>query len=358
MKKVLFITASLGKGGAERVLSRLANFFSEDYEVTIACLSEAKIAYPLNTNVSIVELSSNNRFNRYLMMPYWVFSLIKLRLRMKPSVVISFVGRVNVISMLSFIGSMSKMLCSERNDPLKDGRSDFLLNVTALLYRRVGRLVCQTNEVEAFFRHKKIQRISILPNPIDIPLVKAYSSQESVVEVVAVGRLVEQKNYLFMLDVIRYIVFENLTDRKFILKIWGAGSLFDSLKNTIDNYGVSDYVKLMGSTDNIESKLVESDIYIQTSLYEGLSNAMMEAGAIGLPIITTSVNGVDQIVKDNFSGYVVCQDSIREFAEKLIHLIENPDLRKDMGLYGHSLSQKFSSENVLNQWKDLIVRLK
>ncbi|MDE7325573.1 MAG: hypothetical protein K2N63_04705, partial [Lachnospiraceae bacterium] len=132
--KILFISGGMGCGGAERVISILANHYSEQgWDVAILLMLSKEVAYPLDEKIRIIDLTMRRR-SRIRTLPRWLKGIRKTVKMIDPDVIVSFVARINIITLFSLSGLHKKIIISERNDPYCDGRGFLTVAGTKVLY--------------------------------------------------------------------------------------------------------------------------------------------------------------------------------------------------------------------------------
>ena len=348
-KRILFVVGTLSKGGAERVATKLCNHFVDlGCDVKIACLLDSNLEYNLNKKVSIVDLSNKKR-NIWSLIK-WVKNLKKTIKTFKPNHIISFAGRVNIVSLLAARKNM--VVVSERNDPRFDGRGRLSLLLCKLLYQRKAKaIVFQTNEVKSLFSRKINSKSLVIKNPITKPAIIKHDYQ-SMDNIIMVGRIVEQKNYKAALE-----AFKNIADKYNVsLRIFGVGELKEELLAfAIKNY-IDSKVHFCGLTDNIQKEMIDASIFLLSSKYEGQSNALMEAMSLGLPCISTPVAGSNELIKNNYNGILLNGFSSIDIEEALIKLISSSNLRKTLGTNACEAMKDCYDEVAFKEWDNLLFR--
>jgi glycosyltransferase involved in cell wall biosynthesis len=209
------------------------------------------------------------------------------------------------------------------------------LSIFNRIYSVIGRVVftyadaIQTDGLETYNELKekygaKVFWKPMVPANIDAFLaIERDSNTEAKVGVLYVGRLIEQKNIPFLARVIKEINNHNSDKVSFI--IVGDGPS----KHVLDGLDIEIFSKL--SREEIVAKYKEADMLILTSYFEGFARVVMEAGLAGIPVVTTHVSGIQGIVENNESGYVLEQGDEKGFIESVQELISDKNKRNEMG---------------------------
>ena len=198
-------------------------------------------------------------------------------------------------------------------------------------------------------------RVLVIPNGIEIrPLLpKEYTSKR--ITIISLGRLVSQKKYDIAIQTIAHLKTILNKDYNIFYKIVGQGPQENAILDAINKYGLQKDIELIKDAPDIYALLEASDIYLCTSFFEGISNAIMEAMNCGLPIVATDVGDNSRLIMDNTSGYLVPVNDYEALANKLNELIESPIMRKKMGVAGHiHLAKNFGYKAYQKKYLDLI----
>lgn len=156
-------------------------------------------------------------------------------------------------------------------------------------------------------------------------------------------------------------VSERFPDWKLV--IFGEGPQRRALETMIQDprFKIQDKVSLPGRSENIIDELKKSKVFCLSSVYEGMSNALVEAICVGLPIVTTKVSGTEELIQDGKNGFTVNIGDTDAMAEALIKIIEDKNLQKQFSENNKAQAIKFETNAIVDQWEDLVnsvVRLK
>lgn len=348
--KISFFIGSMGGGGAERVISILANHYaSKGWKVDIALLLKNEVGYKLDGRINIVDLTG--RQASYLKnLPGWVMKIRKYLKTSKPDRVVSFVGRINVLVLMSSLGLKIPVVASERNDPKHDGRGKFMLSLCNKSYsfKHCTAIVHQTKYEESCFNSLLARKSYIIPNPIEVNVER---TQENKYRIVTAGRLIEQKNHKMLVEAVSYLSKEF---SKLCVDIYGDGALKDKLQQQIDDVCLSERVKLCGNVSDLHHRINTASIFVMTSDFEGLSNALLEAMMLGLCCITTDYPGVEEVIVDEKNGIIVPRGDARALGEAIKRVVKDDALRHTLRCNALETSKRYKKESVLKMWEQVI----
>lgn len=344
----MIVLGSMGRGGAERVISIISREYCRlGWEVSICMLLSNRVEYPIERGVELVDFSGNKE-SRIRRLPYWVRSLRSRIKESNPDVIVSFAARINVIVLLAAWGLKKRIIVSERNDPKLDGRGVATNVLTSILYPHSSAVVFQTKRVRDYFS-KRIQRISyIIPNPIEIDRRAANSP---CLKIVSVGRLTEQKNQKLLINAFG-VVHQKYPQLELV--IYGEGPLRSELETLADSIGLKDRVLLPGKVSDVHQKIEDALMFVLSSNYEGLSNALLEAMVMGLPCISTNCAGADEYIINEYNGLVTKTGDCFELAEAMSRFIEDSILRKNCAKNASKIESVVGLDAAMRQWREVI----
>ncbi len=347
-KTLLIVIGGMSRGGAERVLSLIANYFAEKgWNVYIALLLYNEVGYSLNKNIKIINLTFGGG-SRLDKLPKWIKFLRKNIKEIKPDVILSFVARIGILTHIASLGLNTKIVISERNDPSKDGRSKIVDFISYIIYPKSKAIVFQTYRASKYFDFLNLTNKYIVPNPISVDCLAKYSVNY---RIVTVGRLTEQKNQKMLINAVNSIAnkFPEVS-----LDIYGEGNLKRELKKQIDVLDLSDKVKLKGNVFNIHQEIATASLFVLPSNYEGLSNALLEAMMMGLPCISTKCAGSDEYINNGVNGLLVDIDNQKQMEDAIEYMLSNRNEAIRMGNEARKTSICFEKNKVLDKWYEVI----
>ena len=344
--KVIFVVPNLYAGGAERVVTILAKeFIDMGISVDIVLLIDSKIEYAIVGNINIVKLNTKNmskiervlclrrylqeekkQYNNIIILPF-LYSCLK-----------------NVLS--AAVGLKIPVIASERNNPYKRSK------IANMVYLFASACVFQTHDAKSYFNNLIQKKSKIIPNPLSNEISEEWKGCQSKY-IISVGRLEEQKNHRLLIEAFEVVSKKHLD---YFLYIYGEGSLKDSLHDFVIEKGIGDKVKFMGTTTDIHKKMSDAYMFVLSSDYEGMSNALLEAMAIGVPVISTDhpIGGAKEIIVHSENGLLIPVNGKKEMINAMNMLIEEPVFATQLGNQGKKVKEKLTSSNIARQWVELI----
>lgn len=353
--KITFCIPSLGSGGAERVVSVLANKFVENgHDVSVIMLSHLLCVYPLSEKVNVVCLECDED-GKLPFVKRYPLRLKKIRNAVKklsPDVVISFMSETNTDVCFALSGMNIPVIVSERNDPAIDPASKVKQIMRRVAYTKPKGFVFQTPDAQAYFS-KRIQKSSkIILNPLTAALPEPFEGEREK-RVVAVGRLNKQKNYPMLIDAFEDFV---ASFPEYVLEIYGEGPLEQRIKEYIKGKILEDKVMLKGFCKEVHNKTLTASMFVMSSDFEGMPNALLESLAIGLPCISTDCpcGGPRMLIKSYENGILVPVNDKTKMAEAMKYMAGHPEESKMMAQNAVNVRKRADVDEIVKEWLEIV----
>lgn len=369
--KIVFNCLSMEKGGAERVIATLANKFIVENEVTIITLINSDIRYELDKRIKIMPIDNKDFFKQKKLKKILIklsfkrlTKLAKIIKKENPDVIISFLPEPSMRLMLikKFSKTIKKIptIISIRNNPITEYKNKIIYFVMKHLYKEVDGLVLQTEEAKKYFEDiiKDEKKLKIISNPINEKFVLENTyTREREKTIITVGRIEEQKNQRLLIDAFKEVVKKH-DDYK--LLIYGKGKLKDELQQYIKEINITDKVIFKGQVDNIKEEILKAGIFVLSSNYEGMPNALMEAMALGLPCVSTDCpcGGPKTLIKNKDNGILVEVNNIEEMIQAINFLIENGETAKKIGESASKIKENYSIDIIYREWISMVQKVR
>jgi len=427
---ITFLTASLGSGGAERVVSLLANRMSEmGHQVEIICLMYDDVYYQTKPEVTLTvvpRVCPGNIIKRL----FWLRRYVQ---KSGTEVCVAFTEGVYCATICALLGTGIPVIASERLDPHYMSWQRNLLKKIFLPH--AAWLVVQTEHIKSYFRGKVAQKISIILNPVnekvfeiandnddenenyltehkDTKTQRVFNDERLMVNgdgltvkentIISVARLFPQKRQEVLIKAFAKIA-EKYPEWKLV--IYGEGperakleKLIASLNDNDDDddnhlntkvteelmvngdrlmvndeglmvngderlmvngesLKIKERILLPGRCETIIEELNKAKIFALSSDYEGLSNAMLEAVCVGLPIVSTQVSGTDELIHEGVNGYVVGCGDTDALAEALEKLMGDEKKIQQFSTESRKMAEQFRLDHIVRDWLELMERV-
>lgn len=340
--KIMFYISTIREGGAARVMTNLANHFSETDNISLVTNFSAETEYPLTEKVKRYSIEEReNKANFFQKNVNRVISLIKIMKAEKPDLLVSFMHQNDGRALLAARLTGTKVLMSVRNDPNKLFRSKTKRALAQMIYGSADGVVFQTHDAQKWFPKRIQHKSRVIFNPVN-PIFYQVGRDPQPGLIVTCGRLVQFKRHDLLLEAFAK-VHEARPETE--LRIYGEGPLRQEIQARIERLGLSGAARLMGATSNIAGVLSTADLFVLSSDYEGMPNALMEAMAAGVPCVATDCpcGGPRELMNGDTDSLVPVND-VDQLARKMQLALEKDG--SDMRQY----AERFRPETVLAQW--------
>lgn len=348
-KKIAFVLGGMSFGGAERVISILANHYAQKgWQADILTLLKPDCDFELHPSIRHIHMGGSAS-SRALRAPRWLFELNGYLRREKPDCVVSFAARINLLVLgASLLSRKPRLIISERNDPMKDTRTGIVRRLTELLYPRADAIVFQTEHAKSCFSDKVQKKGLLIANPVTKGLPKAEIIEK---QIAAVGKLMHQKNHALLIR-----AFAAIADKypEHTVHIYGDGPLRPELEALIAELGLQGRVILEGWKSDVNNLVSKAALFVLPSDYEGLSNALMEAVAMGMPCISTDCAGAKEMIINGKSGLITPIGDEKALTEAMDTLLADPHLAAQYGAAAAEHAKAFETGNILKLWENAI----
>jgi glycosyltransferase involved in cell wall biosynthesis len=199
-------------------------------------------------------------------------------------------------------------------------------------------------------------RIKVIPNPVDIPLenYRIMAKDMQCIKILFMGKLVEKKGVYDLISIAERLVvkYQNV---KFVLA--GTGET-EKIKIILKQKGLEPYFELPGWVENKDFYYKEADIFVLPSYVEALPMVILEAASYGLPIVSTTVGAIPEVIESKKSGFLLEPGAVEGFAEKLGMLLEDKEMRRRMGETARQqMTRCFAKEKISSQFAQLYLSL-
>lgn len=358
MKLVFSVPANIA-GGAERVIVTLANYFASiGHEVYLVMLDSKSEFYQINEKVNQIKLNLDTdgwsqMYKYFHLIPLEIKRILKLRdtyKQIKPDIIVSFLFTTNILNLISLLGLYYPLIISERNDPSK--YNVFRKIVCSLVYPFASRIVCQTNNVKNFFPKYVSRKIKVIPNPIDIKTIAEPYSGERNKKIVAIGRLIPQKNFSLLIR-----AFSKINDEysKYTLHIYGDGPQREELLELVQELELGERVYFEGVRKNVFKGISNVSLFVMSSDFEGFPNVLAEAMASGIPSISTKFDSgaSTELMENERNGYLTPVGDEAALTYAINTILSEPKTAELKAVRALKLRKLLSIEDIAEKWKKL-----
>jgi glycosyltransferase involved in cell wall biosynthesis len=275
--------------------------------------------------------------------------------RLKPEVVVSFVTRTNVLTLLACTGLALRVIVSERVDPRAHRETALWSALRTATYRCADAVVVQTESVLQWFRNRLGKRsvVIVIPNPVTVSR-NASASQPTLPQpfLLAAGRLVAQKGFDILIRAFAHVALQSPQLR---LVIAGEGPALSDLRFLVTELELTERVSFVGEVQDLPGLMRQAMAFILASRYEGFPNVLLEALASELPVVATDCpSGPREILHDGEFGLLVPCEDPSALACAMQRLVRDPELRVRLSASASAAIEPYAPERVVAAWERLV----
>lgn len=359
--KVLLVISSLRGGGAERVMTWLADCLIDagDSVCLITQHEASDDFYRLNPAVRRIAVGYGRFFDfpkvRGLIHIWrWRHALRTVARREQFDVVLSFIDKMNLSVLSAFAGTGIPVVVAERTDPRYSQLGIFGRTIRTFLYKKLAkRVVVQTDAIAARVRNEwGLYSVVVIPNAV---LIRAASTPNQMNRrpcVLCVGRFSREKGHDLLIA-----AWGTLTSEfpDWQLRIVGEGPLRSALEEQVTRLGLAGSVSLPGMSSDVAEEYGAASIFALPSRFEGFPNALLEAMAFGCaPIATESAGASVEVIQSGVNGTLVAGDNVGALADELGRLMRDRNLRCRYAERAAEVATRYAPERIFHLWRQLL----
>jgi glycosyltransferase involved in cell wall biosynthesis len=350
--KIDFIIGRMKSGGAERVVSLLANHLAENGNCVRIITFRAGDDYELHPSIERIRFHNKFIINSSIVKGFFLLLKFYFTKKNRPDVISSHIDLMGYSTIIPSKIYGIKLVVSEHFNHFNQKVTIpkwFLWN---FMYRFPDAITILTKFDLSFFKNKN-KNVVVMPNPCSFsPIGNINSTREKVI--LAVGNLnrYHHKGFDNLMNIVSETLKQNI-DWK--LKIVGDGDIGKSLlMNEAKRLGIENQIILTGFRADVKDIMASSEIFILSSRHEGLPMVLIEAVSQGMACISYDcISGPSDIIENNVNGILVSDQNIEEMTAKLNELVIDKNLRESLRIRTIGSLDKFSMENVGEKWTKL-----
>lgn len=357
---IAMLIGALTKGGSERVLVNLADYFAEKgYQVTMVTQYQRENEYALNPKVKrvisdITEAETTS--NRAVNLKRRFCKLRNIWKKERPDVILSFIGKNNMMAVLTSRFLKIPVAVSVRGEPTEEYYNAWMRLLARKLFAKADGVILQTSRCMEFFPEKVRKKAVILRNPVDQSFFRKRYEGERDKTIIAVGRVDDNKNHEMLIYAFAQLA-EEFPEYKLI--IYGEGESRKRLIDLTRELKLQERALLPGSIDNVAEVIYKAGVYALSSNTEGVPNTLIEAMLLGLAVVATDCpcGGPADLIQTGYNGLLTPVKDVNKMKENLQYLINNSQKANELGENAAKTADIFKKEKVYGAWEEFLVSL-
>lgn len=372
MKKITFLALHLGYGGIEKCITTVANHLCSEYEVEIISTYQLyeKPAFDLNPKIKVQYLIHDKPNRQEFFNFVRSFHFIK-----------AFKEGIKGIQLLkqkkqkmceAIQNSSSDIIVGSRDihnawlgkygkkNAIKIGWEHNYHNHNQKYIHKIVKsvqnldyFVVVSKEQQEFYRKLVIPECVYIPNSLESYPQKLSKLED--INIISIGRLSKEKGFLDLIQVCSYVkeIFPELK-----LHLIGDGPERKKIELEIARFHLEDNVILHGFLNPSEMKplFLQSSVYAMTSFTESFGIVLLEAASYGIPAVAFQNSGANEVIQNNWDGYIVEKRDCKIMAKRIVELLKNKNRRIIMGRNAYKKSLEYNIDNVIEMWYQLLGR--
>lgn len=341
--KIVFVLPDMPGGGSERVVAMLANeYVKRGYQIAILLFAGSQVAYSLDERIEIFIAGKASGGNPFIQLNR-LFNMRRYYKKNEGCYIFSFCVRGSIFSVIAAAGIKHKFLVSERNDPSHMSGQ----KLRDWSYRKADKLIFQTDDVKHYFSEDIQRKAAVIPNPVSNDLPEPFQGVRKK-RIVSVGRLQPQKNHKLLLEA--FAIFHKVY-ADYELHIFGIGKLENDLKKQASELHIEDCVIFRGFSSNVQEEIWDSAMFVLSSDYEGISNSMIEALAMGVPVISTDCPGGSRTyIENGVNGILTPVGDKKALSEAMIKLATDSELTRKLSKNGTKIKEQCGLDKIADRF--------
>ncbi len=359
-KIIALYIGSLSKGGAERVIINLADYFQhEGYRVLLLTARVDKEEYRVPEGVIRLITEPKEKELAGGRVSNFAARFRKLRniwKREQPDIVLSFIGKNNMMAILTAFGLKIPVVISVRGEPLEEYYSRWMRLMAKSLFCLADGVVLQTKRCYSFFPKAVRKKAVTLRNPVRDAFFRERFEGERDKTIAAVGRVDENKNQELLLRAFAKIAGDFPEYR---LIIYGEGRKWKEMQQLAGQLGLGERVLWPGNVDNVEELIYKSRVFVLSSNTEGMPNTLIEAMLLGLTVISTDCpcGGPAELISHGVNGLLTPVGDVDKMEEALRAVLSDRQRADKLGREAAKLQTLYKSEAVYKSWERYLLQV-
>lgn len=351
---ITIFIGGLSGGGAERVCCNIAGFLADrGHNVKMLSMVDDEATYGLNPKVNRIDLIKSNERRNFLHDAILRYKRLYQYVKQADDDAFIVMLPITILMLFSLKGiTRAKFITSERNMPTLYPK--WQQCAMKLIASKVDGWIFQTQDQKEWYGDSvDIVKSIIIPNAIDEHFLNQPYSGARTKKIVSVGRLMPQKNHALLINAFAKIS-NHFPD--YTLHIYGEGPLKEELEKKAISLSINNKIFFEGYVKDVAPLIKDASLFVLSSDFEGMPNALMEAMALGLPCVSTDCNGGGArfLISNDQNGILVPQKDTDALANAMIEILSDGDKALNMGIEANKICAKLHPTTIYSMWENFI----
>lgn len=366
--KLLFVLPSLEGGGAERIVCNLMSVLNKNiFDVNLFLFNNKGVYWDLLSNdINIFFGSRNKRYSKWIIIKnlYRVskdMDIIVGSMELMPTYFSVLVGKLLRKKIIGWVHINIDSILNDKNKIIRFLHRNILLK---FFYNKLDRIVAVSNgakeNISKYLNDKNRNKVECIYNPIKINEIKEKAEEELVEKIekpfiIGIGRLERQKNFILLIKAYRILLDRGIKHNLIIL---GQGSQKEYLVNEVKKLDMEEKVKFLGFKENPYKYLNQADVFIQSSIYEGLPTVLIEALVLNVPVVATNCpDGAKEILDNGKYGLLVKMNDEKALADAIEKILNDRDLQRKYKIKSKDGINRFDDKYITHLFEELFLKM-
>lgn len=366
--KLLFVLPSLEGGGAERIVCNLMSVLNKNiFDVNLFLFNNKGVYWDLLSNdVNVFFGSRDKKYSKWLIIKnlYRVsknMDIIVGSMELMPTYFSVLVGKLLRKKIIGWVHINIDSILNDKNKIIRFLHRNILLK---FFYNKLDRIVAVSNgakeNISKYLNDKNRNKVECIYNPIKINEIKEKAKEELVEKIekpfiIGIGRLERQKNFILLIKAYRILLDRGIKHNLIIL---GQGSQKEYLVNEVKKLNMEEKVKFLGFKENPYKYLNKADVFVQSSIYEGLPTVLIEALVLNIPVVATNCpDGANEILDNGKYGLLVKMNDEKALADAIEKILNDRDLQREYKIKSKDGINRFDDKYITHLFEKLFLKM-
>lgn len=351
----MIITASLGNGGLERIVSNVASsYIDKDFDVYIVTIMNpsGEVFVRLRPEVKMLNFdsikSTPGRIGKFFLIFKWIYFLKRTIKSIEPDYILSMTLKIGALSCIAN-KTKARITIREISDPKSKVRSRISNSICFWFARKADSFIFQTHWEKICYPKKLQNKGHVIANPVQLPDISNSQTRKSII---TMGRLYNlQKKHDVLIK--SFAIFSK-EHPEYSLEIYGNGPDLNKDVELCKSLNILGKVDFKGEQKEIHKFISGGEIFVLTSDFEGMSNALLEAMLMGIPCISTDWPGVEDVIENGVNGIIVERNNPKQIAESIGFLASNAFVRNTISQNALKDRNKYDMKTIMIEYSKAI----